>query len=234
MKIDFHSHVLPNIDDGSRSLEESIALLRLLAQQGITHVVATPHFYARHDTPEHFLRKRRQAQQRLQEEMAKYDDLPELIVGAEVRYFPGISDSDALKLLTISQKKYILIEMPPAPWTERMYQELAQIREKQGITPIIAHIDRYVGPVRNRQIPKRLAQLSVLVQANAGFFLSGFTSAMALRMLSGGYIHLLGSDCHNLKDRPPRLGEALRLIRRRLADAENRVDALGEEILFQK
>lgn len=234
MKIDFHSHVLPNVDDGSRSTDESVALLRQLAQQGITHVVATPHFYARHDTPAHFLEKRALAEQRLREEMAKFGDLPELLVGAEVRFFSGISDSEAVKRLTIAEKNYILIEMPPAPWTDRMYQELAQIREKQGITPIIAHIDRYVGPFRNRQIPKRLAQLPVLVQANAGFFLGGLTSAMALRMLSGGYIHLLGSDCHNLKERPPRLGEALRLIRRRLPDAENRIDALGEEILLCK
>ena len=56
--IDFHSHILPGIDDGSASVEQSIAMLRMEAEQGIDHVVATPHFYPQYDTPEHFLRKR--------------------------------------------------------------------------------------------------------------------------------------------------------------------------------
>lgn len=233
MKIDFHSHVLPNVDDGSHSTDESVALLRQLAQQGITHVVATPHFYARHDTPAHFLEKRALAEQRLREEMAKFGDLPELLVGAEVRFFSGISDSEAVKRLTIAEKNYILIEMPATPWTDQMYRELAQLREKQGVTPILAHIDRYVSPLRNRDIPCRLAGLPLLVQANADFFLSGFTSPMALRLLKNEQIHLLGSDCHDLKHRPPRLEAARRIISRRLgAAALDRVDTLGEMVLF--
>ena len=60
--IDFHSHVLPGIDDGSPSVEASVEMLRMEAEQGIRHVVATPHFYPRHDTPEHFLRRRAEAE----------------------------------------------------------------------------------------------------------------------------------------------------------------------------
>ena len=94
--IDFHSHVLPGIDDGSHSLEESIAMLRMEAEQGVSHVIATPHFYPRHDTPEDFLRKRREAEILLREEMEKHSNLPALSVGAEVYYFPGISNSEAM------------------------------------------------------------------------------------------------------------------------------------------
>ena len=67
--IDFHTHVLPGIDDGSCNVEESIALLRKEAEQGITHVIATPHFYPRYDTPEHFLERRAEAEAILREEM---------------------------------------------------------------------------------------------------------------------------------------------------------------------
>ena len=56
--IDFHSHILPGIDDGSKNVEESLQMLRMMAKQGITHVVATPHFYPQHDTPESFLKRR--------------------------------------------------------------------------------------------------------------------------------------------------------------------------------
>ena len=52
MVVDIHSHVLPGIDDGSKSLTESVALLKMEEEQGVTHVVATPHFYARYDRPE--------------------------------------------------------------------------------------------------------------------------------------------------------------------------------------
>ena len=74
--IDFHSHVLPGIDDGSKSVEESIVMLRMAAEQGIRHVIATPHFYARNHSPEEFLEKRNTAEAVLREEMAKYEGLP--------------------------------------------------------------------------------------------------------------------------------------------------------------
>jgi protein-tyrosine phosphatase len=214
--IDFHSHVLPGIDDGSHSLEESIAMLRMEAEQGVRHVIATPHFYPQHDTPDHFLQKRREAEKLLREEMEKYSDLPILIVGAEVYYFPGISNSEAMAELTIDKKKCILIEMPTPPWTDAMYRELEGLYTKQGLIPIVAHVDRYIGRFRTFGIPKRLAELPVLVQANAEFFLEKPTSSMALRMLKRNEIHLLGSDCHNLDARKPNLRAALDLIERRM------------------
>ena len=99
--IDFHSHVLPGIDDGSRSVEESIAMLQAEAAQGIRHVVATPHFYPHHDSPEHFLEKRREAEEALRREMKHHPGLPELSIGAEV-YFKatnvdGVYDKDPNK-----------------------------------------------------------------------------------------------------------------------------------------
>ena len=66
MVTDFHSHILPAIDDGSATVEESVAMLRMEAEQGITHVVATPHFYAAHQTPETFLQARDAAEAALQ------------------------------------------------------------------------------------------------------------------------------------------------------------------------
>lgn len=213
---DFHSHILPGIDDGSASVEESIAMLRMEASQGIRRVVATPHFYARYETPERFLEKRDQAELRLRRALAEHPGLPEIGVGAEVYFFRGMSESDFLPRLTIRKKRCILIEMPPAPWTEDFYRELTAIREKQGLIPIIAHIDRYIAPFRTHGIPQRLAELPVMVQANAGFFLDKGTSAMALRMLKNGQVHLLGSDCHDVTRRKPDMGAAVRLIEKKL------------------
>lgn len=214
--IDFHSHILPGIDDGSRSVEESIALLQEQAQQGITHVIATPHFYPQYDSPETFLRRREEAEALLREEMKKHTGLPKLSIGAEVYFFNGISDCEAILPLTIGKKRCILIEMPPVPWTESMYRDLEGLYSKQGLLPVVAHVDRYIGRFRTYGIPQRLAELPVMVQANAEFFLRKATSARALRMLSKGQIHLLGSDCHNLTVRSPNLGKAVALIEKRL------------------
>ena len=231
MVTDFHSHVLPGIDDGSTSVEESIAMLRMAAEQGVRRVIATPHLYPRHDSPEHFLEKRNLAESALREAMSRETDLPELSIGAEVHFFSGISNSDILHQLTIDGKCCILIEMPPAPWSDSMYRELEQIWRQWGIRPIIAHVDRYISRFRTHGIPERLAQLPVAVQANAGFFLQG-SASMAMRMLKKGQIHLLGSDCHNLSSRRPNLGAAAEKIRSRLGqEALDRIAFLERDIL---
>lgn len=230
--IDFHSHILPQIDDGSHSLEESIAMLRAEAAQGITHVVATPHFYAKHDSPQRFLERRYEAEQRLREEMANHEGLPKLIVGAEVHFFQGISESEALMELTITGKRCILIEMKHTFWTEHMYQELKAIREQRNVIPVIAHVDRYISPLRTHHIPERLAELPVAVQANASFFVQPSTRRMALRMLAKEQIHLLGSDCHNLTDRKPNLGRAVGQIEANLGQtALEQIKAFGHTLL---
>lgn len=230
--VDFHSHILPGIDDGSKSVEESIALLRMEAEQGIDFIVATPHFYPRYDSPNKFLVRRAEAEARLREAIANEPALPEVIVGAEVYFFRGMSQSEFLSELTIGGKRCILIEMPPAPWSEDIYRELEAIWDKWGITPIIAHIDRYIGPFRTYGIPKRLSQLPVLVQANADFFLEKATASMAMRMLKADQIQLLGSDCHNLTSRKPNLGSALERIRQKLGEGVvEEINLLASEVL---
>lgn len=213
--IDFHSHILPGIDDGSRSPEESLAMLRMQWDQGIRHVVATPHFYPQHDTPERFLQRRAQAESALRQAMAGQRDLPKVSIGAEVYFFNGISNSDAMWELTIDRTEYLLLEMPMPPWKDGVYRELENLYRKQGLIPIIAHVDRYLGRFRTYGIPERLARLPVLVQANAEFFTKRSTSALAMRMLRQNQIHLLGSDCHNLSSRCPNLGKALEIIEKR-------------------
>ena len=214
--IDTHSHILPGVDDGSSCLEESMEMLRREAAQGVTRVVATPHFYAHHDDLDRFLERTANAEALLRSKMAEEKGLPKLSVGAEVYFFQGISDSELINRLTFDKKSCILIEMTQAPWGESAYKELEGIAQKQQLVPIIAHVDRYIRPFRTGGIPERLAELPVLVQANAEFFLEKTTRRMAMRMLNREGIHLLGSDCHNLKDRKPNLGEAVKEIRRQL------------------
>lgn len=216
--IDFHSHVLPQIDDGSDSLEMSLAMLKKEAEQGIGHVVATPHFYAWHDTPERFLARRAEAEDRLRKAMTGEEGLPELSMAAEVAFYPGMSGSDALSSLCIGKSKHILVELPGTPWYNGVYEELQAIWDRQGLIPVIAHVDRYLEPFRTERLMRWLEDLPVLIQANASFFLQRSTARTAIRFLRNGRIHLIGSDCHNLTTRAPQLGRAVEEIGRKLGD----------------
>lgn len=216
MVIDFHSHVLPGIDDGSASLDESLEMLRMEMLQGIKTVVATPHFYAHHDEPDRFLERRAMAEERLRQAMGGIEGMPRLEIGAEVYFFRGISASDILEDLCIRGQNSILIEMPHSHWSDSMYEELKRIHTDRGLIPIIAHVDRYISPFRTHGIPERLEELPVLVQANASFFLRSSTKGMAMKMLRDEKIQILGSDCHNTGERKPNLGPALEAIEKRL------------------
>ena len=232
MVTDFHNHILPKIDDGSRSVEESIAMLQMMVQQGVQTVIATPHFYPQDTTPDRFLEKREAAMDRLLEQLTQNDNYPEIRLGAEVFYYDQMSHSEELRKLTIEGINAILIEMPMGQWTDRMYQELENIQKNLSLTPIVAHVDRYLGRFRDYGIPQRLSELPVLVQANAEFVLKH--TGKALRMLQGQQIQLLGSDCHNLTDRKPNLGEAVELIRKKLGNDVIELIQSTERMLFEE
>ncbi len=227
--VDFHTHILPKIDDGSKSVEESLAMLRSEWEQGIQEIVLTPHFYPQMDDPREFLARRQASFERLQAAMGE-EALPKLRLGAEVYFYYGMSNSEILKELVISGTRCILIEMPSSPWTERMYIELADIYNKQDLIPIIAHIDRYIRPFRTYGIPQKLALLPVLIQASGSFFTTH--RRLAMKLLKEDKIHLLGSDCHNMTSRPPVLNKAQEAIVKALGESViQRINKLGYQVL---
>lgn len=232
--IDFHTHILPGVDDGSESAEISAQMLEKQWQQGIRQVVLTPHFYPDRDTPEAFLQRREEAFAKLRQALADKQDIPELILAAEVGFYPGMSQSDILKELAISGTGYILIEMPESAWTSPMYRELEALYRLQGLIPVIAHVERYLNPIWPNRILKRLEKLPVLLQANGTFFTDFKTRGLAMRLLKKGVIDLIGSDCHGITYRPPNLKQACDRIARALGkEALDRLVQNGQEIFSE-
>lgn len=209
--IDVHAHILPHMDDGSRSTSESLAMLEESTKQGINLVAATPHFYAQENSPEEFLKRRGRSAARLQERWCP--GLPELRLGAEVFWFEGMSRWEGLESLCIEDTELLLLEMPFAPWTERQLREVRAVAGRPGITVLLAHIERYLR-WQTAEAWDVLVGWGVKCQCNAEFFLHWRTRRRALQMLRGGKIHFLGSDCHNMDSRPPRLGEVLPQLRK--------------------
>lgn len=207
--IDVHTHVLPHMDDGSRSVAESLAMLEESAGQGITGIVATPHFYAWENSPEEFLERRTACAEKLYSTLRP--GLPEVRLGAEVCYFEGMSRAEGLEALRIEGTKLLLLEMPFCPWSQRVLREVWELQAKLDLTVALAHAERYLR-WEGAKIWSTLGDLGVLIQCNAGFLLNWRTRRKALGLLRSGRIHMLGSDCHNMEGRPPRLGKALALL----------------------
>ncbi len=208
--IDFHSHVLPGLDDGSRDEEESLAMLRASGEQGIGCVAATPHFYPWEQSPEEFLAARGAAAERLAN--CCPPGLPRVLLGAEVHYFEGMAQVGELEELCLEGTRLLLLEMPFAPWTERMVKEAASLHTQRGFQVLLAHVERYLA-FQGKAVWEDLLAEGVLMQSNASFFLDWRTRGRARRMLREGRVHLLGSDCHNMETRPPLLGSALEKLR---------------------
>ena len=98
------------------------------------------------------------------------------------------------------------------PWSEAMLDEIEACVPSLHCIPVIAHIDRYMRLLKDPSLLDRVARRKMLIQANASFFLHQQSQAFALDNLRNGRIHFLGTDCHDLFDRPPNLGAAFDVI----------------------
>ncbi len=210
---DFHSHILPKMDDGSRSVEESLAMLNALSEQGVSRVMATPHFYANDESVADFINRRQNSLESLMS--LKPSEMPEILAGAEVRYYEGISRLSELKSLCIDETRLLLLEMQERKWTEYTLRELADISSGGKVTLVLAHVERYIGFQRPDTF-YRLLENGILMQMNASFVNGFFTKRKAIRMLRNNEVHFLGSDCHNMDTRPPDIGSAFKTIQNKL------------------
>ena len=218
---DLHTHILPGMDDGASNLAVSVAMLLEERRQGVDTVVLTPHFYRDIESPGSFLKRRGKAMQQLATAMAAYErrdraNYPELKLGAEVAWVLNMSQWSELDRLCYEGTDMILVEPPVQPWTQSLFRDLYGIIDR-GLTPVIAHIDRYW----DRQEPEKLRQLcsmGIPIQISAECFLSWGPRGKALNYLKKGMASLLISDCHNLSNRRPNLGQAMKFVQAKLGD----------------
>ena len=227
---DFHTHILPEIDDGSRSVVESLAMLNELTRQGATGIAATPHFYANRSSPELFFLRRQAAWEKLQSNLPP--DGPEIRLGAEVQYFEGIHRLQGLERFRLEGTRLLLVEMPLCTWTTRMISSTLEINSREEIIVLLAHIERYL-PYRNSKVMEQLQEHGVLMQASTGFFLEKPYTAM--KLLRKGRIQLLGTDSHNMDQRKPNLAQALEIVNRKkgeylLQELANREEVVLNEV----
>lgn len=214
--LDFHSHFLPKMDDGSKSTEMSMDMLRESRRQGVTSIVSTSHFYGTDESPEHFLHRRQHAVNKLHPLLS--DDDPKIYLGAEVFYYPGISHSDSIPQLVIQGTDLLLIEMPFITWSDRIFDELITLQYNHRVHIVLAHVERYQA-MQKRDIYAQLFDQPFYFQCNASAFTSHRSRKLALKMIDNDLLHFLGTDCHNNDKRPPNMKEAQKVIEKKLSPA---------------
>jgi len=202
--VDLHHHLLPSLDDGSPDLDTSVAMARMAANDGITHVVCTPHASA-HWTFDPPVNAERIAELRA---ALAAESIP-LTLGSGCDFhlsFDNIQDAHANPTrYTINQKTFLLVELPDFAIARGMGETFYEL-QLAGITPILTH------PERNPTLQREPDQLTdwlrngLLVQVTTGSVLGNMgkeAERMAHQLLANHWVHFLATDAHNLTSRPP-------------------------------
>ena len=228
--IDFHSHILPGIDDGSKDLETSLEMLRMSAAQGVTDMIATPHFYASKEGFETYLEKRIHAFETLC--ASRTPDMPRIRLGAEVAFFKGISQAEKIEELAEQTGRILLLEMPFMEWTDRDIQEVERMASCGRYTLMLAHLERYMGMSENKKKLKELLEFPAVVQINAESLLDWKKRGKLIRMFRKGQAEVLGSDCHGIHHRQPNLANGREVLEKKLGrEFLEQMDAQGSRLL---
>ncbi|HKY03464.1 MAG TPA: CpsB/CapC family capsule biosynthesis tyrosine phosphatase [Blastocatellia bacterium] len=210
--IDIHSHILPEVDDGSRSLDESIEMCRISAEDGVKVVVATPHahdhIHATHDTA--LLR------QKVLELNEKLCGNPRVELGCELRFTHDVVRQICVDRTapTIAGGPYALIEFPHSVVPAGSHRALFELMSHK-IRPIIAHPERNHSLMAEPERFYEMVEMGALGQADTGSFTGQFGKKVqqaAGIMLDNGLLHFLASDCHNTRNRLPGLSAAVQIV----------------------
>ena len=207
--IDLHNHILPGVDDGAETVEDSLAMARMALDDGITTIVATPHrnSWTYHDPAA-------DAHRRLNELKNRCEDAGctvELLLGGEAYIAPDLAEQVKMGLaLTIHGSRYLLVEWAIDQFPAYADQAIFDLRV-QGIVPIIAHAERYRAVQRNVDSLASLVRRGAMVQVTAAS-LTGYSGPgarrAAERILVANLGHVLATDSHSIERRPPTLATA--------------------------
>ena len=213
--IDFHNHIIPNLDDGSKSVGMSINMLKEAESQGITDIINTIHFQhpkmdKKNTSYDYVIQQINKLQERINQEKINIKIHP----ASEVFFKFNLTKILNNPITTFGKGKYMLIEFQRLSFPEGYESEIFKIQLK-GITPIIAHPERYRGIQNNIDLAKKWINQGYIIQIDCASILGRFgkeTEKSAIQLLKNGYCHLIGSDAHNDKNRNFLMKDALSKI----------------------
>lgn len=199
---DFHSHILPGIDDGASCIEVSLEMLRIQVSQGLKTVIATPHFRYHTMNMEDFLNKRNEAYNTL----IKNDgflDMPDILLGAEIALERNLYKLDGIEKLAVEEMNTLLIELPYEKYKRWMREEIEEISYKTKMQIIIAHLDRYIDIFGESDYEDILGIDDAIFQLNVSSLKKWKAHRLIRRLIKDEYPIVFGTDCHDLNKRRP-------------------------------
>ncbi|MDP8260313.1 MAG: CpsB/CapC family capsule biosynthesis tyrosine phosphatase [Candidatus Gygaella obscura] len=209
--IDIHCHILPAIDDGPKTIDESLRMCKMAASDGIETIVATPHINK--DTyktdSKDVLKKVKELNSLLKKEKINL----KVLCGNDVHIQPNLlEDIKSNKVLTVNnRKKYIILELPSESVPFYVEEVVGQLK-KSRIVPIISHPERNFQIQRNTKIVEKLIKKGALIQITAMSVTGGFGSSAqtsAFNLLKKGLVDIMATDAHSVDKRPPILSAAV-------------------------
>lgn len=219
--VDIHSHILPALDDGAKDESQFLEMLRMAAADGITDIIATPHFHYRrgHATPYQIREAVTKGQQLIKE--AGLDI--RLYAGNELYYTHELLETvKAGEALTMADSDYVLLEFSPDTERRKIRNAVYQFLS-EGYYPIIAHMERYQAFQKHMDFAAEIFDMGAYYQINAGSILgaAGWTTKRFTKiMLQSGMIHFIATDAHDMSKRPPHLEKALNRVEKKLGEQE--------------
>ena len=231
MIVDFHSHILPGIDDGAKDISMAREMLLAEEQSGVEKIVATPHFYLSEESVESFLEKRENAFNLIKPEADRLGI--EIFKGAEVLFTESLMDID-IKRLCIGNSSYVMIELPYQKLTDNFIRSFKSFvgRVSSEVSIIVAHAERYLNFTDEDSLFEIL-DTGVTVQVNCGSFKAFSKSRkFIIELIASDFLHLIGTDCHNMTSRAPNMDIARKAIEKRFSrQVFRRIMKNAEEIL---
>jgi protein-tyrosine phosphatase len=232
MKIDFHSHILPGIDDGAANTEESLKMLNKLYDDGVRAVALTPHFYRNHNNISRFLKKRKISFDKLSEAAARKKNIPQLLLGCECFYYPSLFEEDVLSLC-LEDTNFLMLELPFEKFSDRLLISLQNSINRSGCQIIFAHIERYLEFNSLDVISEFVSDNNILCQMNCDSLANSniFNRKKLFRLFERNMIQLVGTDAHGVQKRPPQFADAERIINKYNPDLMKKLCRCGEMVL---
>lgn len=213
MITDIHCHIIPDIDDGPATLEESLMMAQIALNEEITTIVASPHF-TQPKNIEAFVSERDAKLEKLREYLEKSGTRIEVIKGAEVYIDMELFEIENLDKLTINSTRYILIELPMTLfpiYTEEFLYRLQLL----GYIPIIAHPERNESIVRKPELLYNLVDMGSLIQVNSGSITGLFGSSVqkcVRTIIKRGMVHMVATDAHSKRKRQPLMTDCIKML----------------------
>lgn len=210
--IDLHSHVLPAVDDGPGDLDEALRICREAADDGVQHIVATPHFFCGIGIDD--LDRVRQATDRLRSAMEAQAIDCGLQYAAEIRLVEDLIDRIQRREIPFydKQRRYLLLETPPVGDVSDFLKHLVFQLRLRGMVPLIAHPERVEMFLYKPDLLEHIARQGAVMQVTADSLLDSRASGHPVRdWLRGGWVGVVASDMHGV-NRPSRMGAAYRAV----------------------